>query len=122
MLQHGRLDLSHYRGAALTDPETHRLAALVKVEGNDNPDPNALAPQTVQIRLKDGRVLDWSCDVMLANPARPLSQEAHLAKFRRCWDFAAEPLGETKREALIAMVDRLEDAADVRDLVRLLTP
>jgi hypothetical protein len=95
---------------------------LVKVEGNDNPDPNALAPQTVQIRLKDGQVLDWSCEVMLANPARPLSPEALLAKFSRCWDFAAEPLGETKREALIRMVDRLEDVADIRELVPVLTP
>jgi aconitate decarboxylase len=121
-LRHGKLDPSHYRDAELTDPETHRLARLVRVEITDNPDPNALAPQAVQIKLKDGRLLDWSCDVMLANPARPLSQEAHLAKFRRCWDFAAEPLGETKREALIGMVDRLEDVADIRDLVRLLTP
>jgi len=59
---------------------------------------------------------------MLANPARPLSRDAHLAKFRRCWDFAAEPLGATKREALIEMVDRLEDVTDIRELVRLLTP
>ncbi len=122
VLQRGKLDPSHYRGAELTDPETHRLAKLVTVLGNDNPDPNALAPQAVQIRLKDGRVLDWSCEVMLANPARPLSREAHLAKFRRCWDFAAEPLPEDKREALIAMVDRLEQVTDVRELVRLITP
>ena len=122
VLQHGTLDLSHYRGAALTDPETHRLAKLVTVAANDNPDPNALAPQTVRIRLKDGTVLDWSCDVMLANPARPLSQEAHLTKFRRCWDFAADPLPEANREALITLVDHLEDVADVKELVRLLTP
>jgi 2-methylcitrate dehydratase PrpD len=122
VLQHGKLDLSHYRGAELTNPETHRLAKLVTVAGNDNPDPNALAPQSVQIRLKDGSVLDWSCDVMLANPARPLSQEAHLAKFRRCWEFAAEPLPEANREALITLVDHLQDVTDIKELLHLLTP
>lgn len=122
VLQHGTLDLSHLRGAALEDAETHRLAALVHVEANDNPDPNALAPQQVRIRLTDGRVLDWACDVMLANPARPLSLEAHLAKFRRCWDFAADALPEASREALIALVDRLEDVADVREMIGLLVP
>ena len=59
---------------------------------------------------------------MLANPARPLSREAHLTKFRRCWDFAADPLPEANREALIAMVDGLEDVADVRALVGLVVP
>lgn len=122
VLQHGALDLSHYRGAALDDPETHRLAACVRVEPDGNPDPNALAPQTVRITLKDGRVLDWSCEVMLANPARKLTQEAHLTKFRRCWDFAADPLPAESREALIAMVDHLEDVPDVRALLALLAP
>ena len=122
VLQHGTLDLSHLRGAALEDEETHRLAALVHVEANDNPDPNALAPQRVRIRLTDGRMLEWECDVMLANPARPLTQEAHLAKFRRCWDFAADALPEASREALVGMVDRLEDVADVREMIGLLVP
>ena len=112
----------HLRGAALEDAETHWLAALVHVEANDNPDPNALAPQQVRIRLTDGRVLDWACDVMLANPARPLTREAHLAKFRRCWDFAADALPEASRDALISLVDRLEDVADVREMIGLLVP
>jgi hypothetical protein len=122
VLQHGTLDLAHYRGEALYDPETHRLAQCVEVLANDNPDPNALAPQTVEIRLKDGRTLHWSCDTMLANPARPLSRDAHLTKFRRCWDFAADPLPAANREALIGAVDRLEDVVDVRTLVGLVVP
>ncbi len=122
VLQHGTLDLAHFRGDALADAETHLLAQRVRVVPDCNPDPNALAPQQVQIRLTDGRTLDWGCEVMLANPARPLTEDAHLAKFRRCWSFAAEPLPEDSRERLIDMVYHLEDVADVRDVVRLLTP
>ncbi len=122
VLQHGTLDLADFRGDALDDPQTHRLAKLVHVADDSNPDPNALAPQHVLIQLTSGRTLEWRCDVMLANPARPLTRSAHLAKFRRCWSFAADPLPDEQREALINMVERLEDLSDVRDLVRLLAP
>jgi 2-methylcitrate dehydratase PrpD len=121
-LQHGTVDLDHYRGAALIDPETHRLAALVRTEADDNPDPNALAPQTVTVRLRDGRELTWRCAAMLANPARPLTRAQHLTKFRRCWDFSADPLGAAAREALIAMIDCLEETEDVRAVTALLSP
>ena len=107
VLQFGTLDIAHLRGDALDDMETHRLATLVHVVVDDNPDPNALAPQSVEVRLTDGRILEWRCQVMLANPARPLTREAHLEKFRRCWAFAADPLPADAREALISMVDDL---------------
>ena len=112
----GTVDLADYRGPALLDEATHAIAARVRTEADDNPDPNALAPQTVTVRLVSGRVLDWSCEVMLANPARPLTREQHLAKFRRCWSFAADPLGTP--DALIAAVDGLEHMDDVRELTR----
>lgn len=115
----GTVDLADYRGSALLDAETHWLAALVRTEADGNPNPNALAPQTVTVRLRDGRVLDWACDAMLANPARPLSRAQHLEKFRRCWAFAAEPLGTP--DVLVAAVDDLDQLADVRVLLRHVT-
>ncbi len=122
ILQHGMLDLSHYRGAALTDPATHAIAASVRVEADDNPDPNALVPQTVAVRLRDGTVHVWQCAAMLASPSRPLSRDQYLAKFRRCWDFAAVPLPDRNRKRLIELVDRLEEVGDVQDIAALLTP
>ena len=56
---------------------------------------------------------------MLANPARPLTREQHLAKFRRCLDFAAIPLAPGTGDRLIDAVDRLEGMEDVRDLSKL---
>jgi len=50
---------------------------------------------------------------MLANPARPLSQEQHLAKFHRCIEFAAAPLAAGTAGRLIETVDRLESVDDV---------
>ena len=120
MLIHGTLDLDHYKAAALVDAQTHRLAALVRTEDDGNPDPNALAPQRITITLHDGRVLRWDCEQMLAHPERPLTRDQHLAKFRRCWQFAADGLAASAGEALIERVDRLEDLPDVRALTELI--
>jgi len=116
VLLHGKIDLAHYRGAELTDPATHEMAKRITMESDNNPDPNALVPQEVVIMLKDGTVLRWHCDIMLANPARRLTREQHLAKFRRCLDFAQEPLRAGTGDTLIGLVDRLEQLTDVREL------
>lgn len=119
-LQHGKIDISHCRDAALTDPRTHELARRIRMETDDNPDVNALCPQRVVIRLKDGREYEWACATMLANPARKLTRAAHLAKFHRCWSFAATPLGAARGQALVDLVDRLETVSDMREVSALL--
>lgn len=119
VVENGRIDLSDFRGEALSDPATHALAARIQTLGDGNPDPNALAPQSLTVTLKDGRKLEWQCETMLANPARPLSRDQHLAKFTRCLDFAAEPLIADAGPRLIEATDRLEDIEDVRLLAGL---
>ena len=116
VLRHGALDLSHFRGDALDDPETFRLAARVETRDDGNPDPNALAPQTVVVHLRNGAILRWRCETMLAHPARPLTPAQQLTKFRRCLDFAAEPLAPGTGDRLIAAMDRLDTLPDVRAL------
>ena len=120
VLQHGRPDLSHYRGEELSDPRTYELSKRVRMEKDDNPDPNALSPQRVTVILKDGRVVSHDISSMLASPSRPLDRERQLRKFLRCWDFSAHPLGDP--QALIGQVDHLEALEDVTELVRLMSP
>lgn len=122
VLRHGLIDLSHYRGTDLTDPDTYALAQKIVMEPDGTTDPNALAPQRVVVRLTSGQAFEWRCDVMLAHPTRRLSRDQHLTKFRRCWGFAQEPLTDAACEALIAMVDCLDTLADVREITRLIVP
>ena len=122
VLLNGKLDLADFRGVALADPATHELARRITLTSNGNPDPNALAPQRVTVRLADGMEHRWSCETMLAHSARPLTREQHLAKFRRCLDFAAAPLAPDASGRLIATVDRLETMEDVRGLGAVPTP
>jgi aconitate decarboxylase len=84
----GTVGIEHCRGEALTDKATHELALRIVTEMNGNSDPNALAPQRVEVTLRTGEILRWTCETMLANPARPLTREQHLQKFLRCLEFA----------------------------------
>jgi 2-methylcitrate dehydratase PrpD len=122
VLLNGRIGVEHYRGAAeLNDPATHALAARVRTIEDGSTNQSALSPQSVQIRLKSGTTLNWACETMLASPSRRLTRAQHLAKFRRCWDFAEGVLPDVARERLIELVDGLETLADasvLADLVR----
>jgi aconitate decarboxylase len=120
VLQHGALDPMHFRGESLTDPQTYALSLKVRMEKDDNPNPNALVPQQVSVRLHDGTQMQHDIDAMLASPRRPLSREAQLSKFFRCWALSAEPMGSP--EALIALIDDLENCLDVRQLISQLAP
>jgi hypothetical protein len=93
---------------------------LIVTEMNDNPDPNAMAPQLLEISLRDGTTLRWACDAMLANPSRPLSRERRLRKFLRCLEFSREGLREGVGVALVGLIDRLDEVADVREVCALL--
>ena len=87
-----------------------------------NPNPNALTPITVRIRLKDGREVSCTIDTVYGNPARPMSREAHVHKFRRNFASALNPLPVENAGRLIEMLDRLEDLQDVRRIGELLLP
>ncbi len=122
LLLHGRIALDQFRGAALADPATYALAQRVTVTQVEDANPNALLPQVVEVRLRDGRVLSHRVEAMLASPTRPLSRAAQIEKFRGCWDYAAVPLDPAGAEAMIAMVDALETLPDTRALLARMTP
>lgn len=119
-LQFGKLDLAHFRGDALADPATHALAARVETRSDGSSDQNALAPQTVIIRLNSGGSLRWDCASMLASPDRRLAQQEHLTKFDRCCTFATEPLVRDAPAQLVEVVSNLEVVEDLGALLRLI--
>ena len=118
VLQHGSLDPMHFRGDALHDPQTFMLSQKVSMQIDDNPNPNALAPQVVSVRLRDGRALEHAIDTMLASPKRPLSEEARMKKFQRCWSLAAESMGDSS--VLVAAINGLEHCRELQEVTTLL--
>ena len=101
----------------LIEPSVHAIAARIKVNLDENSDLNALWPQRFRIKLKDGWVWDKTIEAAIGHPDNPLSRDAHLAKFRRCWKLAFGDAGRSRVEELIAMVDALDSLSDVRSMV-----
>lgn len=114
----GRVDVPDFRGDALTDPDTHRLAGLVDVVlDTDNPDQNALDPQTITVRLRDGTEHAIHLPHVYGHPANPLTDAANAEKFRRCAGYGrARPADP---EAIIAAVAGIADMPDIAALPRL---
>ena len=118
-LAKGRVDVPDFRGAALSDPEVHRYAGLVDVVQNATPDQNALDPQTVRVRLHDGRELVCDLPRVKGHPQVPLTADENRDKFRRCAGYGSVLLPADRAEALIAAVERVEEIEDVALLPRL---
>jgi 2-methylcitrate dehydratase PrpD len=121
-LQGGGVGLDDFQPAALADPTRLALAQRISLSADGNPDPNALAPVTVIVRLHDGTRHDLRIADVYGSPARPMSREAHLAKFRVNWISGARPLPEAVGERLIELIDELESVRDVTELVDLMVP
>ncbi len=118
-LLNGSVGLEDFRPDAYLDPETQALARRIAIEPRDVGNPNALTPLEVEIVLRDGSRHVSRLDVVYGSPAKPLSRGDHLAKFRRNCATAVHPLAPDKAERMIERVDRLEEIADVAELVDL---
>jgi len=121
-LLRGELGIDDFSDERRRDPARLALGRCITVVVDGNPDPNALTPVSVTIRLHDGRTFSRTIDTVYGNPARPMSREAHLNKFRRNFAAALNPLPAENADHLIALLDRLEDVGDVRRLGELLQP
>lgn len=113
----GDITVADFTDAAYRDPASQALAQRFRMQVVDVGNANALTPVEVAVGLTDGTRHEVRVEHMSGSPARPLSREAHLAKFRRNAAAATPPLPTAKVERLIALCDRLEEMADTTALV-----
>jgi 2-methylcitrate dehydratase PrpD len=118
----GDVGVADFEPSAIADGRRLALAGRIGARRDDNPSLNALAPQRVEIALRDGSRHALDLPAVLGAPGRPLDRARHLAKFRRAATSAARPLPEDRIESLIGLVDRLDRLDDVRHLVDALVP
>ncbi len=118
----GEIGVEDFKPKATRDPATLALGRRFEMAIDDNPDPNALTPIWLALELKDGSRHEIAIGVVYGNPAKPMTRDAHLGKFRRNWAAAAKPLSAENADRLIALVDDLESVGDVCTLVDLMVP
>ena len=121
MLQKNFIDIDDFTIEAIRNKGSLELARKISIEIDGNPDPNALSPVEVEIKMEDGEKFFKRIDTVYGNPNKPLTRDAHLAKFRRNWKAAAISLSATKGEELIDNIDCLEEVEDIRSLIDLAT-
>ncbi|MCR9178430.1 MAG: MmgE/PrpD family protein, partial [Alphaproteobacteria bacterium] len=121
LLLSGDLGVDDFLEAPLSDPTTLELGRRISIEADGNPDPNALTPIAVTVRMTDGVQHTATLETVYGNPAKPMTHEAHLAKFRRNVAFCGT-VPEAQGERLIGLVDDLENVADVAILIDQLMP
>jgi aconitate decarboxylase len=117
LLLDGEVHLDAYLPERMQRSAHLALAQRVSMTANDCSDPNALAPQTVTVALRDGRRFAMDLPAVLGHPERPLSMEQHLAKFAACCAAATPPLPGDQQRALIEACAGLSELDDVRRLV-----
>ncbi|WP_317928539.1 MmgE/PrpD family protein [Halioxenophilus sp. WMMB6] len=122
LMQEGDVSVSCYDPQQLNDPARLALAQRFVVVDDGNPDPNAMTPQTLKLRLTDQREFELFSPATLGSPERPLSREQHLNKFRRCCADAIQPLAKSAIERLITTTESLENLSDIAVLIGLTTP
>lgn len=118
-LLEGTVAVQHFERDWLDNARVHEIAARVECVQDDNPDVNRVAPQRLEVYLKDGRMLDIDMPEIFGHPENPLSAEQNVEKFLHNWGVGAYPLDPAKGERMVELVDGLEGVADVSELVAL---
>ena len=98
------------------------LANRIELVPYQAENPNALVPIHLDIQLKDGTSHTHELVDVYGAPAKPMSREAHLEKFRGNCNLANTPLPEAKAERLIELVDGLDELQDLTEVLDCLVP
>lgn len=119
-LKRGTVGIEDFGETSLRDEGIHSLADRFEVTIRDVGDSNALVPQQITIKMKDGCEYSVELNEVIGSPAKPLSRERHLDKFRLNWISGAQPLDPLRGERMIELVDGLEDLKECTELVELM--
>ncbi len=84
MLRNGRIDPRRFDAATFTDPIIRDCAAMLRIKVDQNPDPNALSPQRLEIIYTDGRHVVIDIPDTLGSPNAPLGPHQMAAKRDLC--------------------------------------
>lgn len=121
-LARGRVDVPEFRDeAARRDPAVHAQAAKVRVVEDDNPDQNALDPQTIEVALASGAWHAVTLPQVYGHPEAAVTEAENLDKFRRCCGYAVPPVPPKRAERIVGLVAALETLDDVAVLIRAMT-
>lgn len=125
-LLRGGSRLHHFDEACVREPRVMALSRNIRT----SPDPGMADPArpgfSLAVRLaatgKNGRTFHKTVEIPRGAPGNPMTEEEHLERFQDCVEYAARSGFNVNAERMISMIGGLEEIADVRSLIPLLTP
>jgi 2-methylcitrate dehydratase PrpD len=120
VLLRGEVQLGDFNEAAYADAVTQDLAKRIVIEVRDRGDPNALTPVEMEIALHSGARLATRIEVVYGNPAKPMTREAHIAKFMANAAAGVRAVPAEQARTLVQLIDGLEEIKDATRIVDLL--
>jgi len=114
----GRIEVDDYNEQVHGDPRIADLAARVHCHGDPAMAPERF-PARVSLETRDGRRFERDMPAQRGGPGNPMTPDDHRAKFR---SNARPSLGEERTEELLAAIESIWEAADVRGVAALLRP
>ncbi|HEY5757671.1 MAG TPA: hypothetical protein VIU34_17705, partial [Steroidobacter sp.] len=94
MLTHGRIDPRRFTPQTFSDPNIIALASKLEIVRDDNPNPNALAPQRIVVHRTDGTTIERQVPNVLGHPAAPMTAAQVDAKRELCRELATAGFDE----------------------------
>lgn len=123
-LIHGRVLLGHFTDEALCDPEVMALAAKVacRVDAEIERGWGRTVSPTHIVAEMDGGVLESRVDLPRGHPTAPMTAADTDTKLRDCLAFGGVVLADGSAERLSALIGKIEERPDMRELLSVLTP
>jgi aconitate decarboxylase len=118
----GTVKLDAYRAENLGSHDIFLLANLVKLVPDKNPGPNALSPQHLTVRLKNGQIFEHAMPTVFGAPEAPMSISDQQEKFADCCRHALHPIDRNEIQTLADAIDNIEKFDDVTTLLDLTLP
>lgn len=111
------LSISDFNDEAYRDQSRQDLARRIELVPFEAENPSALLPIHLDLQLKDGTRYEHEINAVYGAPAKPMSRDGHLAKFRSNCKLCAKPLPDSKPERLVELIDSLENQDNLTEVL-----
>lgn len=112
MIREGRVDPRRFNAKNFATRQAKEDAEKITLHLDDNQDPNALGPQRIVLKLRDGTEFERHVAAPYGAPDHPMTREAQIEKAAFCYEIAGLP----DRSAQLFAGDQ-QRFKDVYDLV-----
>lgn len=113
----GASRLEHFREEAIRDSAVLALTGRINVLADATMDARNHTAADLIVHTRDGVRHAAGLDFAPGFPRNPLDDEAHIARFKDCMEYAQRALSPAQISGLLQMFEHLHETNDIRDVL-----